>query len=62
MKTETTLLKQISNQQLQQLTVQVKETLATETNHPNAKNIFSSADLWKIQQSKRVRTTRRFFA
>lgn len=54
------LLTQLSNTEMVSLSKQVKETLAT--NVQSLQKVFSVADLWKIQNSRKVRVTRRMFA
>ncbi len=58
MKTKNTnLFTPLDKGQMQDLTQEVKETLATGT----TKNILSAADLWNIQRMRRVRVQRRYF-
>ena len=58
MKTQTTLLMEMSKTALQNLTYQVKETLAL----PDAnKKTFSAADLWNIQRRHISSVQRRRF-
>jgi hypothetical protein len=52
------LFASISNDQMNQLVKEVKETIATDANLENAKT-FSAADLWKIQKNRRTRIQRR---
>lgn len=49
----------ISNDQMNQLVKEVKETVATELQVNNGKAVFSAADLWKIQNNRRPRVQRR---
>jgi len=59
MRTETnTLFASISNDQINQMVKEVKETVATDINIENGKT-FSTADLWRIQKSRRMRVQRR---
>ncbi len=59
MKTQTNLLVSLNNQELNQLTKEVKETVAF--NHQEQKT-FGAADLWNIQKMRRtVRASRRLF-
>lgn len=54
----TTLFTQLSKEHLQDLTTEVKETLATVTTHVKT---FSAADMWNIQrQRKSFLRTRRY--
>jgi len=58
MRTENTnLFASISNDHMNQMVKEVKETVAV--NHENMKTIFSTADLWRIQKNRRVRVQRR---
>ncbi|HEX6916247.1 MAG TPA: hypothetical protein VF145_13450 [Chitinophagaceae bacterium] len=60
MRTETTtLFAFISNDHLNQLVKEVKETVAGEMNQEPGKAVFSSADLWRIQKNRRMRVQRR---
>ncbi len=60
MRTETNnLFATISNDHLNQMVKEVKETVATDANQDNGKNIFSTADLWRIQKNRRARVQRR---
>lgn len=59
MKTSTTeLLLTLTKKELFQLTGEIKETVATEINHPESKPVFNTATLWNIQR-KRARYQRR---
>ena len=59
MRTETnTLFASISNDQINQMVKEVKETVATDVNQDNCKT-FSTADLWRIQKNRRMRVQRR---
>ena len=59
MRTETnTLFASISNDQMNQMVKEVKETVATDVNQDNSKT-FSTADLWRIQKNRRMRVQRR---
>lgn len=53
------LLSELRLEQLEILTTMVKETLATECNHPKAKT-FTAADLWNIQRQGKSKLQRRF--
>jgi hypothetical protein len=55
----TNLFASISNDHINQLVKEVKETVATDVNLENSKT-FSAADLWKIQKNRRMRVQRRF--
>jgi uncharacterized protein YaaQ len=60
MRTEnTTLFASISNDHMDQMVKEVKETVAVEINQENMKPVFSAADLWRIQKNRRVRVQRR---
>ncbi|MCU0321530.1 MAG: hypothetical protein MUE72_03890 [Chitinophagaceae bacterium] len=54
------LLSQLNSKELVSLTTVVKETIALDVQVNN--RVFSAADLWKIQNSRRVRVARRMFA
>lgn len=50
----------MEKEELKNLLAEVKETVATNTNAENDnESLFSAADLWKIQKSKRTATPRR---
>jgi len=51
---------QLNSKELKNLTQEVKETVAV--NVVNTNRVFSAADLWKIQNTRRSRVTRRMFA
>ncbi len=56
----TNLFNQISKTQVENLTIEVKETLAVGYNQNQGKK-FSAAELWNIQrQSKSINQRRRF--
>ena len=59
MRTQTEILREISNETLNNLTYQVKETLAL--NYKSQKQL-SAADLWNIQRRSRTLSSRRRFA
>ncbi len=59
MRTNNNLFATISNNQMTQLVKEVKETVATEVQVNNNKTVFSAADLWRIQNSRRTRVQRR---
>jgi hypothetical protein len=62
MKTQTTtLLNQLSNNEMQVLTNEVKETLATGYQN-NSGKVFSAAELWNIQRQRKSIGSRRHFA
>ena len=62
MRTENTnLFASISNDHINQLVKEVKETVATDAHQDNGKNTFSAADLWRIQKNRRMRVQRRAF-
>lgn len=58
-KQSTGLFSQMSKEQFENLTIVVKETLATGYNLPSHKK-FTSADLWNIQRQGKTRIQRRF--
>ena len=53
------LINKLSNKQLENLTVETKETIAFDLVGINT-HIFTSVDLWNIQRNARRRTQRRF--
>lgn len=60
MKTQSNFLVNLTKTEMTQLTKEVKETLAS--NCAEHKTIFSAADLWNIQKTRRtIRTSRRLF-
>lgn len=62
MKTQSTnLFNQISKTQVENLTIEVKETLALGYNHNQGKT-FSAAELWNIQRQRKSLNQRRRFA
>ena len=62
MKTQlTNLFSQISKTQVENLAIQVKETLAMGYNHNQSKT-FSAAELWNIQRQRKSINPRRRFA
>ena len=56
----TNLFNQISKTQVENLTMEIKETLALGYNHNKAKT-FSAAELWNIQRQRKNITQRRRF-
>lgn len=54
------LLNKLNSNELVKLTQEVKETIALGVSNTN--KIFSAADLWRIQNSRKSRTLRRVFA
>lgn len=61
MKTQlTNLFSQISKTEVENLTTQVKETLAMGDTQ-NSSKIFSAAELWNIQRQRRTFVQRRAF-
>lgn len=54
------LFNQISKTQVENLTMEIKETLAIGYNHNTAKT-FSAAELWNIQRQRKSITQRRRF-
>lgn len=60
MKTQNTnLLESVSVEVLNQLTSEVKETVASDLMHPVKKTAFGPADLWNLERSRRTRIIRR---
>jgi hypothetical protein len=60
MKTQSNFLATLNKTEISQLTKETKETVAT--NYTEHKTVFSAADLWNIQKTRRtVRTSRRLF-
>ena len=60
MRTENTnLFASISNDHINQLVKEVKETVASDVNPTTDKTVFSAADLWRIQNNRRMRVQRR---
>ncbi len=57
----TNLFSQISKTQVENLTMEVKETLAMGYNHNQSKT-FSAAELWNIQRQRKSLNQRRRFA
>lgn len=53
------VLVRIEKEELQQLCREVKESIATEDEFKNSKQVFGLADLWNIQRSTRYRIQRR---
>jgi len=53
------LFASISNDQMSQLVKEVKETVATDVQVNGGKSVFSAADLWRIQNNRRMRVQRR---
>jgi 16S rRNA G966 N2-methylase RsmD len=47
---------------LENLTREVKESVAVETHEENTKQVFTAANLWDIHNRRRVREPRRSFA
>ena len=47
---------------LENLTRDVKESVAVETHEENTKQVFTAANLWNIHNRRRVREPRRAFA
>lgn len=56
----TNLLNQLSKTQVENLTMEIKETLAIGYSHRTAKT-FSAAELWNIQRQHKSSTQRRRF-
>ena len=55
------LFAELNALELENLTREVKETVATEAHIENAKPVFTAANLWNIHNQKRVRTSRRYY-
>lgn len=63
MKTQTAnLFSQISKEQVEKLTKEVKETLVTGYQHNQQKTTFSAADLWNIQRRSKSNNHRTRFS
>ncbi|MFN3666589.1 MAG: hypothetical protein ACK4S0_10545 [Sediminibacterium sp.] len=54
----TNFFKQLGQEQLNNLTKEVKETVAMGININN-KNVFGAVDYWKMQRNRRTRIVRR---
>lgn len=54
----TNFFKQLGQEQLNNLTKEVKETVALGININN-KNVFGAVDYWKMQRNRRTRIVRR---
>jgi protein-arginine kinase len=54
----TNFFKQLGQEQLNNLTKEVKETVAIGININN-KNVFGAVDYWKMQRNRRTRIVRR---
>jgi hypothetical protein len=52
-------IQKMAREELQQLCIEVKETLATGADLKNLKHHFGVADLWNIQRTTRYRVQRR---
>jgi hypothetical protein len=60
MKTQNThLFQPVSPEVLNQLTAEVKETVAADLILPVKKTAFGPADLWNLERSRRIRIIRR---
>ena len=59
-KKSNSLFANLSNSQIENLTREVKETIAFEPGAAVSKT-FTTADLWNIQRQARTRVQRRFF-
>lgn len=60
MRTENTnLFATLSNDHINQMVKEVKETVASGISQENMKPVFSTADLWRIQKNRRMRVQRR---
>ena len=53
------LFAEINANELENLTREIKETIATGMHVENTKPVFTAADLWKIHNMKRTRSPRR---
>ncbi|MDE3236601.1 MAG: hypothetical protein KGO81_11650 [Bacteroidota bacterium] len=61
MKTQVNILfTKLDKKALDNLTMEVKETVATPEATAQHVTVFSSADLWNIQKMRRVRSSRRY--
>ena len=59
-KSSNSLVNQLSNSQLENLTKVTNETIAFDLAQSN-QHIFTSADLWNIQRNLKPRNQRRYF-
>ena len=53
-------LAQLDKTEMSQLTQEVKETVVTNSDNTNHKNMLSTADFWNIQKMVRPRIQRRY--
>jgi hypothetical protein len=53
------LFAEINATELENLTREIKETVATEVHVQNTKPAFTAADLWNIHNMRRTRVSRR---
>lgn len=60
MKTQTNILNAINTNELQLLTAQVSETLATHVDVSNTNNNFKAIDFWNLQRIQKSRGCGRF--
>ena len=60
MKTQTNILNPINTNELQLLTAQVSETLATHVDVSNTNNNFKAIDFWNLQRIQKSRGCGRF--
>jgi hypothetical protein len=51
--------KALDKTEINNLTIEIKETVSTDSTLTNSKQIFSSADLWNIQKMSRTTFGRR---
>jgi len=56
------LFAELNASALENLTREVKESVAVTTHEENTKQVFTAANLWNIHNRRRVRETRRAFA
>ena len=60
MKTQTNILNTLNTNNLQLLTAQVKETLATHVDLNSTNNNFKAIDFWNLQRIQKSRSCGRF--
>ena len=55
------LFRELNRSEIENLTGNMKETIASPVQVENAKPVFTAANLWNIHNMKRTRETRRTF-
>ena len=56
----TSLFTTLNTTELEALTMEIKETVATDIQVKNVKPAFTAANLWNIHNMRRERTSRRY--